>query len=69
MYKNHPHQNIYFNFLAAKNFNEKFEMDFSGCSVWATTLLTFSQRLISQMNKQKPFKQLFETGGGMQTSR
>jgi len=32
MYKNHPHQNIYFNFLAGKNFNEKFEMDFSGIS-------------------------------------
>ena len=32
MYKNHPHQNIYFNFLAGKNFNKKFEMDFSGTS-------------------------------------
>ena len=32
MYKNHPNQNIYFNFLAGKNFNEKFEMDFSGTS-------------------------------------
>ena len=32
MYKNHPNQNIYFNFLAGKNFNEKFEMDFSGIS-------------------------------------
>jgi len=32
MYKNHPHQNIYFNFFAGKNFNKKFEMDFSGVS-------------------------------------
>ena len=32
MYKNHPNQNIYFNFLAGRNFNEKFEMDFSGTS-------------------------------------
>ena len=32
MYKNHPHQNIYFNFLAGKNFNKSFEMDFFGTS-------------------------------------
>ena len=32
MYKNHPFQNVYFNFLAGKNYNEKFEMDFSGVS-------------------------------------
>ena len=32
MYKNHPHQNVYFNFLAGKNFNEKFEMDYFGIS-------------------------------------
>ena len=32
MYKNHPFQYIYFNFLAGKNFNEKFEMDYFGVS-------------------------------------
>ena len=32
MYQNHPHQNVYFNFLAGKNFNEKFEMDYFGIS-------------------------------------
>ena len=32
MYKNHPHQNTHFNFLAGKNFNEKFEMDYFGIS-------------------------------------
>lgn len=32
MYKNHPYQNIYFNFLADKNFNKKFEMDYWGLS-------------------------------------
>ena len=32
MYKNHPHQNVYFNFLAGKNFNERFEMDYFGVS-------------------------------------
>ena len=32
MYKNHPFQNVYFNFLAGKNYNENFEMDFLGVS-------------------------------------
>jgi len=32
MYKNHPHQNVYFNFLASKNFNERYEMDYFGLS-------------------------------------
>ena len=32
MYKNHPFQYIYFNLLAGKNFNEKFEMDYFGIS-------------------------------------
>jgi len=32
MYKNHPFQYVYFNLLAGKNFNEKFEMDYSGVS-------------------------------------
>jgi len=32
MYKNHPFQNIYFNFFSGKNFNEKFEMDYFGVS-------------------------------------
>jgi hypothetical protein len=32
MFKNHPHQNVYFNILARKNFNEKFEMDYFGTS-------------------------------------
>ena len=32
MYKNHPYQYVYFNFLAGKNFNEKFEMDYYGVS-------------------------------------
>ena len=32
MYKNHPFQYAYFNFLAGKNFNEKFEMDYYGVS-------------------------------------
>ena len=32
MYKNHPYQNVYFNLLSIKNFNEKFEMDYSALS-------------------------------------
>jgi len=32
MYKNHPYQYVYFNFLVGKNFNEKFEMDYYGVS-------------------------------------
>ena len=32
MYKNHPHQNVYFNFLAGKEFNKKFDMDYWGLS-------------------------------------
>lgn len=32
MIKNHPHQYVYFNFLAGKNFNKKFEMDYWGLS-------------------------------------
>ena len=47
MYKNHPHQNIYFNFLAGKNFNEKFEMDFSG-----TTNKRALEYIIKKENKK-----------------
>ena len=32
MFNNHPFQYVYFNFLAGKNFNEKFEMDYHGAS-------------------------------------
>ena len=32
MYKNHPHQNVYFNFMAGKEFNKKFDMDYWGLS-------------------------------------
>ncbi len=32
MYKNHPHQYVYFNILAGKNFNKNFEMDYFGIS-------------------------------------
>ena len=32
MYKNHPFQYVYFNLLAGKSFNEKFEMDYFGVS-------------------------------------
>ena len=32
MIKNHPHQFIYFNLLAGKNFNDNFEMDYWGLS-------------------------------------
>ncbi len=32
MVKNHPHQYVYFNFLAGENFNKKFEMDYWGLS-------------------------------------
>ena len=32
MYNNHPHQYVYFNNLAGKNFNKKFEMDYWGLS-------------------------------------
>ena len=32
MIKNHPHQYVYFNFLAGKNFNKKFEVDYWGLS-------------------------------------
>ena len=47
MYKNHPHQNTYFNFLAGKNFNEKFEMDFSG-----TTNKRALEYIIKKENKK-----------------
>ena len=47
MYKNHPNQNIYFNFLAGKNFNEKFEMDFSG-----TTNKRALEYIIKKENKK-----------------
>ena len=30
MLKNHPYQNVYFNILAGKNFNKKYEMDYWG---------------------------------------
>ena len=30
--KNHPHQNVYFNFLAGKNLTNKFQMDYWGLS-------------------------------------
>ena len=32
MIKNHPHQNVYFNFLAGKNIQTKFELDYWGLS-------------------------------------
>ena len=32
MYKYHPHQYVYFNFLTGKDFNKKFEMDYWGLS-------------------------------------
>ena len=32
MYKNHPHQYVYFNILTGKNFNKNFEMDYFGIS-------------------------------------
>ena len=32
MYSNHPFQNVYFNILAGKKFNERFEMDYWGIS-------------------------------------
>ena len=32
MFFNHPFQNVYFNILAGKNFNENFEMDYWGNS-------------------------------------
>ena len=32
MIKDHPHQNIYFNFLAGKNIGTKFELDYWGLS-------------------------------------
>ena len=32
MLKNHPYQYVYFNFLAGKNFNTKFDMDYWGLS-------------------------------------
>ena len=32
MIKNHPHQNVYFNFLAGKNIEKKFELDYWGLS-------------------------------------
>ena len=32
MIQNHPHQNIYFNLLGKKNFNQNFEMDYWGLS-------------------------------------
>jgi len=32
IFKNHPNQNVFFNILAKKNFNEKFEMDYWGNS-------------------------------------
>ncbi|GAJ22942.1 unnamed protein product, partial [marine sediment metagenome] len=32
MIKNHPHQNVYFNFFAGKNIKERFELDYWGLS-------------------------------------
>ena len=32
MFKYHPYQNVYFNFLAGKDFNNKFELDYWGLS-------------------------------------
>ena len=32
MIKYHPHQNVYFNFLAGKNIEKKFEIDYWGLS-------------------------------------
>ena len=32
MFKNHPNQFVYFNFLAGKNVNDKFEIDYWGTS-------------------------------------
>ena len=32
MIKDHPHQNVYFNFLSGKNIEEKFELDYWGLS-------------------------------------
>ena len=32
MLKNHPYQYVYFNLLAGKNFNDKFDMDYWGLS-------------------------------------
>ena len=32
MIKDHPHQNVYFNFLAGKNIQTKFELDYWGLS-------------------------------------
>jgi len=32
MIKDHPHQNVYFNFLAGKNVQTKFELDYWGLS-------------------------------------
>ena len=32
MIKNHPHQNVYFNFLPGKNIETKFELDYWGLS-------------------------------------
>lgn len=32
MIKNHPHQNVYFNFFAGKNLRERFELDYWGLS-------------------------------------
>ena len=32
MIKDHPHQNVYFNFLAGKNIQKKFELDYWGLS-------------------------------------
>ena len=32
MLRNHPYQNVYFNFLAGKNIKSKFELDYWGLS-------------------------------------
>ena len=32
IYKNHPNQNVFFNVLAGKHFDQKFEMDYWGNS-------------------------------------
>ena len=32
MFKYHPYKNVYFNFLAGKDFNNKFELDYWGLS-------------------------------------
>ena len=53
MFNNHPHQNVYFNLLAGKNFNEKFEMDY-----WGVSNKNLNKRLVEYVDQNSISKDI-----------